>query len=213
MTAMDCWRSFAAAIVDRALLDRKKAQEKLRMNPDNMIASGTIDEIDSFLSSDWAKDLVWFSPEKGLRKVHQGGGRMTRNEKKDWLSRAYHLDRRIRAKMRRAESLSCLATKASSSCDNVPVSASGFTTSKLESIAVRLADLSTEIENDMAELKTISAQIKSAITTVGDQSMVDILEMRYIDMLKWEEISAILNLSTDYAYQLHRKAIEIIRIA
>ena len=136
---------------------------------------------------------------------------MTRNEKKEWLSRAYHLDRRIRAKMRRAESLSCLATKASAVCDGVPVSSGGYASSRLESIAVRLADLGTEIEKDNAELVAVSAQIRNAIRTVGDQTMEDILEMRYLDMLKWEEISAMMGLSVDYTYQLHRRALEMVK--
>ena len=136
---------------------------------------------------------------------------MTRNEKKEWLSRAYHLDRRIRAKMRRAESLSCLATKASGISDGIPVSTGGYAASRLESIAVRLADLSTEIEKDNGELEAVSAQIRNAIRTVGDQTMEDILEMRYLDMLKWEEISAMMGLSVDYTYQLHRKALDVVK--
>ena len=137
---------------------------------------------------------------------------MTRNEKKEWLSRAYHLDRRIRAKMRRAESLSCLATKASGISDGIPVSTGGYAASRLESIAVRLADLSTEIEKDNVELTEITGQIRSAISSVGDQTMEDILEMRYLDMLKWEEISAMMGLSVDYTYQLHRRALEIVQV-
>ena len=136
---------------------------------------------------------------------------MTRNEKKEWLSRAYHLDRRIRAKMRRAESLSCLATRASGISDGIPVSNGGYAASRLESIAVRLADLSTEIEKDNGELETISVQIRNAIRTVGDQTMEDILEMRYLDMLKWEEIAALLGLSTNYIYQLHLRALNMVK--
>lgn len=137
---------------------------------------------------------------------------MTNSEKKEWLSRAYHMDRRLRAKMRRAESLANLATKASSIGDGVPVSGGGYMTSRLESIAVRLADLGTEIEKDADDMRRMVEETRSAISTVGDQTLVDILEMRYIDMMKWEEISAMMGLSVDYTYQLHRRALEMIRV-
>lgn len=137
---------------------------------------------------------------------------MTNREKKEWLSRAYHMDLRLRAKMRRAESLASLATRASSIGDGAPVSGGGYMTSRLESIAVRLADLGTEIEHDTEAMRLAVEEIRSAILTVCDQTLVDILEMRYIDMMKWEEISAMLGLSVDYTYQLHRRALEMVRV-
>ena len=52
----------------------------------------------------------------------------------------------------------------------------------------------------------------SAISSIGDQTLEDILEMRYLDMLKWEEISAMMGLSVDYTYQLHRRTLEMVNV-
>ena len=75
MTSMDCWRGFAAAIVDRALKDRTDAAERLAVNPGDRVASRMMEDVGRFLSSEWAEALVWFSPradrERFSREVAQ----------------------------------------------------------------------------------------------------------------------------------------------
>ena len=131
---------------------------------------------------------------------------------KEWLSRGYHLDRRIRAKVRRTESLLALATRASAMYDEAGARGLGNATSRLEDAAVRLADLSDEIARESEELAKVLSETRRAIAAVGDDTSRDILEMRYIDMMRWEEIASTLSLSVDYTYQLHRRALEMVRM-
>ena len=63
MRPMDCWRVLAAAVLDRALKDRDDALERLRANPGNRVASRMMEDVEHFLSSEWAEALAWFSPE------------------------------------------------------------------------------------------------------------------------------------------------------
>ena len=63
MRPMDCWRGLAAAIVDRALKDRTDAAERLGTNPGDRVASRMMEDVERFLSSEWAEALVWSSPE------------------------------------------------------------------------------------------------------------------------------------------------------
>lgn len=137
---------------------------------------------------------------------------MTRNEKKEWLSRAYHLDRRIKTNMRRAEGLLSLATRATTIYSEAGCHGLGDATSRLEDAAVKLADISTSISNDTEELEKVLTDIRSAIDGVGDATAREILVMRYLDMMRWEDISSNLSLSVDYTYQLHRKALGLLRI-
>lgn len=63
MRPMDCWRALAAAVMDRALKDRKDALERLGTNSGDRVASRMLEDVEHFLSSEWAEALVWFSPD------------------------------------------------------------------------------------------------------------------------------------------------------
>ena len=64
MKIEDCWVSFAAAVIDRAIQDRKEAQDKLLINPDNDKAKETIRETGKFFSSLWCEELLEMSNVK-----------------------------------------------------------------------------------------------------------------------------------------------------
>lgn len=64
MKIEDCWVSFAAAVIDRAVQDRKEAQDKLLINPDNDKAKKTIRETGKFFSSLWCEELLEMSNVK-----------------------------------------------------------------------------------------------------------------------------------------------------
>lgn len=64
MKIEDCWVSFAATVIDRAVQDRKEAQDKLLINPDNDKAKETIRETGKFFSSLWCEELLEMSNVK-----------------------------------------------------------------------------------------------------------------------------------------------------
>lgn len=64
MKIEDCWASFAAAVIDRAIQDRKEAKDKLLINPDNDKAQETIIETGKFFSSLWCEELLEMSNVK-----------------------------------------------------------------------------------------------------------------------------------------------------
>lgn len=64
MKIEDCWVSFAAAVIDRAVQDRKEAQDKLLINSDNDKAKETIRETGKFFSSLWCEELLEMSNVK-----------------------------------------------------------------------------------------------------------------------------------------------------
>lgn len=64
MKIEDCWASFAAAVIDRAIQDRKEAQDKLLINPDNDKAQEIIRETGKFFSSLLCEELLEMSNVK-----------------------------------------------------------------------------------------------------------------------------------------------------
>lgn len=64
MKIEECWASFAAAVIDRAIQDRKEAKSKLTINPDSPKALETIRETNKFFSSLWCEELLEMSNVK-----------------------------------------------------------------------------------------------------------------------------------------------------
>lgn len=54
------WRNLAAGVLNLAFLDRKKAEDILRINPENESAKHVLTDCDSFFSSRWCETLLDF---------------------------------------------------------------------------------------------------------------------------------------------------------
>ena len=54
------WRNLAAGVVNLAFLDRKKAEDTLRTNPESECAKHMLTDCDSFFRSRWCETLLDF---------------------------------------------------------------------------------------------------------------------------------------------------------
>ena len=84
--------------------------------------------------------------------------------------------------------------------------------SAMEEAVVKIMDLEKQISNDITVLVRLKSSIAQAIRGVNSMECETILEMRYLTFLSWEEIAAQLGYSQDYIYQLHRKALALVRV-
>lgn len=132
---------------------------------------------------------------------------MTIREKKEWLSRAFYVDRRIKVKLRQIDSLTQLATTASQKLSEMPRCHSGYETSRIEEYATRLADLETEIKLDISALADLKREVIAAIKSVSNPEYELVLEMRYLQMMSWEEINDEMGYGEGYIYKIHRNAL------
>ncbi len=134
---------------------------------------------------------------------------MTTHEAKEFLNRGYRSRARIKAKeeridewKRRAESITA---------EIKPVAAFSSTPSKkIEDAACAIVDLQNEIREEIDELVQTERKIGHAINTlVTDPTLKALLEMRYLNYLKWEEIAVRLDITFRWTMSLHRKALEV----
>lgn len=65
MRINDCYRALAASVINHALLDREKAQKKLKKDPECTAAIYMLDELDVFFNSTWFEELLEFSGSVG----------------------------------------------------------------------------------------------------------------------------------------------------
>lgn len=134
---------------------------------------------------------------------------MTTQEAKDFLNRGYRSKERIQAKeeriaewTRRAESITA---------EIKPVATFSSTPSKkVEDAACAIVDLQSEIKDEIYELARIEREIGAAINqAIADPTLKALLEMRYLNYLKWEEIAVRLDITFRWAMTLHKKALNI----
>lgn len=137
---------------------------------------------------------------------------MTNYEKKQWLSRAFLIDKRIKYKFKHIESLRNLATTASQKLNETSDIHSGYESSKVEEYAVKIADLETELKMDIMELADTKREVMAAIKSVTNPEASMVLELRYLNMKSWEYISEEMHYASGYVYKVHRRALDILVI-
>lgn len=132
--------------------------------------------------------------------------------KKDFLRRYLEADDSIQTKLDQIVKLRQLATKSTSVLSEDKVRSSG-NTDKLGLIVSKIVDLENEVQQEICELNGIKAQVRRAIDSVSNENMRNILELRYINGMKWEQIA--IQTSYDYSWvlRLHGQALQKVKIA
>lgn len=126
---------------------------------------------------------------------------------KDYLSQAYHIDRRINSKIEQVKSLRNLATKATSTLSDMPKNSSrNF--KRMEETIAKMVDLEAEINDEINNLLNLKQNILSIIKKINNIEYQTILELRYLCFKNWEEIAIDLCYGLDNVYKMHRRALD-----
>lgn len=133
---------------------------------------------------------------------------MTKDEAKEFLNRGYQSRIRIRAKKERIENWRRIAESITAAIK--PVAAfSSMPSKKVEDCVCNIIELQEEIQEEIDGLVQVEREISRAITkAVEDPTLRALLEMRYLNYLKWEEIAVRLDVTFRWTMTLHRRALE-----
>lgn len=126
---------------------------------------------------------------------------------KEYLSQIYWLNRIINNKLEQKEELEAMAERTTLDFTKEKVIGCAGTTSPMEDAAVKLIDLSYEINDDIDELIDLKKEIQETINKVGDYRHKVILEMRYLNNKGWTDIAKTLGYETRYTMKLHKVAL------
>ena len=130
---------------------------------------------------------------------------------KEYLSQAYRLDKRIDSKIEQLKSLNLLATKCTSTFQDMPKSQS-ISNSRLEDTVVKIVDLQEEINMDIDSLVDLKRDIVKTIKSVQNPEYQIILELRYLCFKTWEEIAVQMNCSIDNVFKIRKNALKSVVI-
>ena len=76
--------------------------------------------------------------------------------------------------------------------------------SRMENTICKIVDLENEINDDMVDLVELKKDIIARIRTVEGADLRTVLELRYLSLLRWEEIAVELGYGIDNVFRLHR---------
>lgn len=129
---------------------------------------------------------------------------------KEYLRQARTLDKRINAKLEQVSRLRDLAERTTTILSNQPKGKSG--TNRTEYCITKIFDLEREINTDIDRLIDLKATIREAIEAMPNDLYKAILECRYLNGWKWEEIADTLGYERRQVTRLHGRALQEIKV-
>lgn len=130
---------------------------------------------------------------------------------KEYLSRGFEADIKIKSCLGYISELKERTVKV-----NSPISAirgNGCNNkSHHEEILIKIMELEREVEEEINRLVTLKKEIAEAIDKISKPKERAVLSMRYLYMMRWEDIADTLLCSKRYVYILHKNALKKIRV-
>lgn len=133
---------------------------------------------------------------------------MNKQNAREYFSKAYRIDHRIRSKFEQLESLNALATRATSTLSAMPRNPNRSTSTMADVIA-RIIDLQEEINQDIIRLVDSKREIMTIIKSIENSEYKTLLEKRYLCFLTWEKIAVDMSYTIHHLYKMHNAALEV----
>ena len=125
---------------------------------------------------------------------------------KEYLSQLINLERLIEAKRLECERLDAMSKKVTSVLSDCKVDNSDRVAN--EDIVIRVIELKKDISEQMKVYAELQAKISKEIDTIKDIRYRSLLIMRYMNGLKFREISEKMSYGTRWVLILHREALK-----
>lgn len=131
---------------------------------------------------------------------------------KEYLSRAFYLNRQIKAKQKRLDWIRDIVPGPSMVFSDEPRVPGNPRNSAVENAALRVVALEEEIAADILQLVEVVKEIEAAIRRIDSIECRTILEMRYLSFMDWEEIAGRMGYNSNHVFYLHRKALRMVSL-
>lgn len=129
---------------------------------------------------------------------------MTNQEKKEYLLGYQYLNQRINRLLLEQQQWRELATRVRPNLSGMPRGGGG---GGAQGAISKIIDLETEINEEIDKLVEKREEIESIIHAVEDGTLRTLLEYRYINGKKWEEIALMMGYDYRYILKIHGKAL------
>lgn len=126
---------------------------------------------------------------------------------KKFLNRCRHCEQHIKMKKDQIRHYRDIEYSITAAIKEVP-SFGNNVTSKIENCSVSIMAIEEDIRKEILMLQKDRALIQEAINLVDDEDLKQLLEARYLNELKWEEIAVLLGYSYRWVLRLHGKSLK-----
>ena len=130
---------------------------------------------------------------------------------KEYLSQARNLDLEIDAMNMQLVALNALATRSTSTLQDVMVCHSRDVHDR-ESIYASLIDLNREIDREVDRLVDLKREIMHVIREVEDPVLRNLLNLRYLCYKSWKEIATAMHCTKSNVMKYHRQALAAVHV-
>ena len=130
--------------------------------------------------------------------------------KKEFLNQYLNAEKEIGIKFDQIARLRELSTKTTQTL--TPDKVKGNSENRLESSVSKIVDIEREIGSSIDQLERTRLQVESVINSVPNVNQRNVLRLRYISGMKWEQIAVKLNYDYRWVLRLHGKALNKIAI-
>jgi seryl-tRNA synthetase len=130
--------------------------------------------------------------------------------KKEFLNQYLNAEKEIGIKLDQISRLRELSTKITQTL--TPDKVKSNSENRLESSVSKIVDIEREIGTSIDQLERIRLQVESVINSVPNVNQRNVLRLRYISGMKWEQIAVKLNYDYRWVLRLHGKALNKIAI-
>ena len=124
----------------------------------------------------------------------------------EFLSQARHIDVQINSKLEELYSLKAMAEKVTTTYQSDMVDGSRDV-HKREGIICKIIDLQNEINSDIDQLVDLKIAIRQIIESLPDMEGRTVLNLRYVRLLKWQEVADTMGYSLRRVHNFHDMAI------
>lgn len=129
---------------------------------------------------------------------------------REYLQQARGMMSRLEAMNERRQRYEDLATSATAHYRSGP--GGTHRVSSVEEYAIKMADLSAEMNIRASIYAEALREIETAIDAVPNQTYRDVLRLRYLNAWSWNRIARATHYADSYLYQVHRNAVKAVTV-
>ena len=125
---------------------------------------------------------------------------------KEFLRQYTNANNSINTKLDQISQLRSLATKSTTVLSDSKVS-SGMSHDKIPKIVSKIIDMERQVDEEIDALQDIKKSVIDVIYNIDDAKLREVLERRYINDQKWEQIAFEMGYDIRWIYRMHGQAL------
>lgn len=132
---------------------------------------------------------------------------MTIEEVKAWLNRAYKIDELIKLDKKKIEEWEELSTAIGGFSFDDKVQTSTNTSTPFVEKILKKDDAIKKYNERIVERYNIKEEIDEVINSIGENEIIQVLDYRYLQFLKFREIASLMYVGLGSVHRLHNRGI------